>query len=365
MAGDPPLLKDMIDDEAVAALGAAVRSVHPFDEGAFMGAVFDEDWDSRALKQRVRHVATVFHDLLPEPYPEALGVLREAADGMRSAGMAAWALCDFVEVYGLDHPELSLPALEQFTTVISAEFAVRPFIARYPERMMRQHHDWASHADPAVRRLASEGARPRLPWGMALRDLQADPAPLVPILESLRADPSADVRRSVANNLNDISRDHPDLVVSLLTSWQDDSPEMAELTKHALRSLLKQGHPEALALLGFTADAEFEVTALAVDPTLVPVGGATSLKFELRPTAEGRHAFMVDYAITYQNYSQTGSRKVFKGTTAERGRGEPLEMHRRISLASRSTRTIYPGRHRVEVLVNGSSAGTVEFEVVS
>lgn len=355
----------MIDRPAVAVLGSAVASVFPIDEDGFLAAVLDHEWGDRALKQRIRHIATVLRAVLPEPYPEALRVLRKAAERVDPAGMAAWALCDFVELYGLDDPDRSLPALEQFTTVISAEFAVRPFIARYPTRMMRQHLTWAHHPDPAVRRLASEGSRTRLPWGMALRELQSDPSPLLPILEALKNDPSGDVRRSVSNSLNDISKDHPDLVVALLEGWQDDSPDMAALTKHALRTLLKQGHEPAMALLGLAAHAEIVVSELEVDPAVVTVGDHTSLSFAVTSTADNVQALMVDYAVTYQNASGTGSRKVFKGTRTDLGPGERLASRRKISLAQRSTRRIYPGPHRIELLVNGSSVGTVEFEVVS
>ena len=163
---------------------------------------------------------------------------------------------DFVEVYGLDDWEASIPALEEFTQQTSAEFAIRPFIVRYPERTMAQMLEWAGHAHEGVRRLSSEGCRPRLPWAIALSALKADPSPILPILDRLKGDPSESVRRSVANNLNDISKDNPDVVIGVLRRWQaDDTDEMHRLTSHALRTLLKAGNLDALALLGYPPPA--------------------------------------------------------------------------------------------------------------
>lgn len=363
MSDTPQPLKDMIDRPTVTALAEAVAAESDLDLEAFLADVFDNHWPNLALKQRVRHIAATLSSHLPDSYPEALAILIRAADHVTDAGMTAWALCDFVEVFGLDDPDLSIPALERFTVIISAEFAVRPFIERYPNRMIAQHLAWAGNRHPAIRRLASEGIRPRLPWGMALRRLQADPTPIVPILARLRNDPSEDVRRSVANNLNDISKDHPDLVVLVLTSWQDDSLEMATLTKHALRTLLKQGHPAGMALLGFSVNPELETDELSVEPTTVPVGGSTLLRFAATSTGAARQSLMVDYAVEYQNLSGNGSRKVFKGTTTELDPGETFTMRRKISLKPMSTRNILPGPHRVEVYVNGMSAGAVDFEV--
>lgn len=363
---DPPvLLKEMVDLHAVTVIARAVGAESDLDERAFLKDVFDSSWDDLALKERVRHIASTLRSHLPEPYPAALGVLVAALPAVDEAGMAAWSLCDFVEVYGLEDPDVSLPALEEFTKVISAEFAVRPFLIRDPDRMIAQHLEWAHHSDPAVRRLATEGIRPRLPWGTALRSFQKDPTPIIPIVSLLRHDPSEDVRRSVANNLNDISKDHPDLVVQLLSDWQDGTPEVSALIRHALRTLLKKGHAGAMLLLGFSPDISLELAELSVEPSMVLIGGFTTLRCVLTSTEHRSQALMIDYAVEYQNVSGTGSRKVFKGLTTVSNSGETIELRRKISLAQRTTRRILPGPHRVEILANGNRVGSTEFEVAT
>ena len=326
--------------------------------------IFDCDWEERALKQRIRHIAVSIRSFLPDDYAAALRIMREAARSVDGGWMSVWSFNDFVEEYGVDQPDLSLPALEQFTKLASAEFAVRPFIIRYPERMADQMLTWAHDADPLVRRLASEGFRPRLPWGVGIPELKRDPSPIIPVLELLKSDPSEDVRRSVANNLNDISKDHADVVVRLLGEWADGSPEIEGVTKHALRTLLKQGHPGALELLGFHGDVSVDVVGAAIDPAVVRVGDSTVLSAEIRSTGDAPEKLMVDYAVNFQNVSGTGSRKVYKGVVVDLGGGELFVLKRKISLAQRTTRRIIAGPHSVEIQVNGVVHAVVPFDVI-
>ncbi len=364
MTDEPMLLKDLIDRKSVGVIAEAVATARPgLVAEAIVRDVFDDAWEQRELKQRIRHVAVTLHAHLDSDYPSALAVLRRAADGLEETGFAAMAFNDFVEEYGLDHLEDSLAALEQFTILVSAEFAVRPFIVRYPELLMERLRIWSAHDDWRVRRLASEGCRPRLPWGISLPALRADPAPILPILEVLRHDPSEDVRRSVANNLNDIAKDHPDLVVSVLETWQDGSSEITAITKHALRTLLKQGHRGALALLGFRHDPQVEVRATRVEPTSVSIGDSAELSFRVVSTDDRPQTLMVDYAVVFQNASRTGSRKVFKGKVVELAPGGDLAVRRKISLMPMSTRRIFAGAHRAEVQINGVVMAEVDFQV--
>lgn len=364
MAEEPFLLKNMVTRETVGALGSWVGAVSPeFDVGAFVADVFDDGWDDRELKQRTRHITLMLGRHLPDAYPAAVAILLEAADQHGEPGWDAMSLSDFVEVYGMDDPDVSVPALAEFTKLASSEFAVRPFILRYPDRMYAELMDWTHDEDWRVRRLATEGCRPRLPWGMALKPLQRDPTPIVPILAELRSDPSEDVRRSVANNLNDIAKDHPDVVVALLTDWQDGTKESAALTKHALRTLLKKGHPGALRLMGFDPDSAARVTGMGIEPSTPEVGGDARVTFTV--TSEEPHPapFMVDLVVRYLRANGSHSTKVFKLKTVELDLGESLEISRKITFRQLSTRRVYPGLHAVEVQVNGAVRGRLEFEV--
>lgn len=362
---DAPLLKDFVDRESISRLAATVgRFSGQFDAYGFVGAVFDEDWEARALKQRIRHIARMLRSFLPGDYSGALDILLSAAAGGEIGGFAAWCLNDVVEEYGVDDPDLSLPALQQFTRLVSAEFAVRPFIKRYPERMAQQMLAWAHDEDEAVRRLASEGYRPRLPWGMGIPALKKDPSPIILVLEVLHGDPSETVRRSVANNLNDISKDHPGLVVTTLARWGADTPDGVVLRKHALRTLLKRGDPAALELLGFRTDAAVTVSDVSVQPKTVAIGGHVIIEFQVVVTGDLPQPVMVDYAVEFQNRSGTGSRKVFKGRVEEIAAGDSLTFRRKVSLQHMSTRTIFPGTHVVEAQVNGVVRAVGRFEVV-
>jgi len=364
MTADRPLLKDLIDVPSVTALAAGVATVQPdIDAGTIVEQVFDGEWPHRELKQRIRHVAVVLRRYLPPEYPLALAVLRRAASEVGALGFTAMAFNDFVEEYGIEDPKISLMALEQFTTVVSAEFAVRPFIERYPDLLFAQLLTWTRHEDWRVRRLASEGSRPRLPWGMGLPSLQHDPSPILPVLTSLRHDPSEDVRRSVANSLNDISKDHPEVVVDVLASWQDGSSQTDALTKHALRTLLKKGHPGALGVLGFSSEPAVIIRNAKVEPPSVRIGGSVHLSFELVASGPDPQQLMIDYSVEYQNVSGSGSRKVFKGKVVELAGGEHATVRRKISLKPMSTRAILPGPHAVEIQVNGRVLERFGFDV--
>jgi 3-methyladenine DNA glycosylase AlkC len=366
MTDERPLLKDLIDRRSVVALVDAVNRHHPHVvEETVVAEIFDEEWPGRELKQRIRHVAVVLSRYLPAEYADAIAVLKAAAGDVDDLGFTAMVFNDYVEEFGVSDPDVSLPALEVFTTLVSAEFAIRPFIDHYPGTVFPQLWTWAQSDDWRVRRLASEGSRPRLPWGKGVSALKEDPAPILPILATLRSDPSEVVRRSVANNLNDISKDHPDLVVEVLSSWQDGSPEIEALTKHALRTLLKRGHPGAMSVLGFPADPEIEVRIFDVQPATVPIGGSVQLNCVIESIGSDPQSLMIDYAVEFQNRSGRGTRKVFRGKVVELDTGESTDLRRKISLVPLSTREILSGTHAVEVQVNGRVCGRAEFQVTN
>jgi 3-methyladenine DNA glycosylase AlkC len=220
-AGEP--LKNLLNRDSLRESALIIQSVYPsFPVEEFINSTMDETWDGLELKARGRQVTLNLAKFLPADYKEALAVIDKAVANYTSgAFMFGFSFPDFVEVYGQDESnwDLSISALERYTVYWSSEMAVRPFIIRYEERMMAQMIAWSKHENEHVRRLASEGCRPALPWAIALPKYKKDPAPVLPILEQLKADPSQYVRKSVANNLNDISKTHPDLVVKLAKDW--------------------------------------------------------------------------------------------------------------------------------------------------
>jgi 3-methyladenine DNA glycosylase AlkC len=347
-------------------LAAALRAAYPdFDTDRFLARLFDDDWDARALKDKLRQAVLILHDFLPADYRTALDLLRCMAPAVERYGFEKMIFPEFVEVYGLEDWDVSLPALEQFTQQMSAEYAVRPYIIRDQARMMAQMLAWAHHANDSVRRLASEGCRPRLPWGMSLPALKADPAPILPILDVLKDDPSEDVRRSVANNLNDISKDNPDVVLDVLRRWQaDPTPEMQKIINHALRTLVKAGHPGALDLLGFSTGAEIAVRNLTVEPTAISVGEAITFAFEIESTADAPQDLVIDYVVHLVRARGKTSPKVFKLTKRTIAPGETIRITRKHSFAPITTRRYYPGEHAVEIQINGAPFKRQSFDLV-
>ncbi|QDV50939.1 DNA alkylation repair protein [Gimesia fumaroli] len=355
------LLKDHFDRNYLSRLADEIQKHEPsFPKRKMLSFVFDAEWEQRELKQRMRHISYAMREFLPVDYETALKVLMQAAP--QFGGFEAMFFPDFVEVFGLDEWDLSLPALEHFTEYSSSEFAVRPFILQDQKRMMRQMKRWAASKNHHVRRLASEGSRPRLPWAMALPEFKKDPAPTLPLLEKLKADPSEYVRRSVANHLNDISKDHPELVVDIAQKWIKGSPETQWIVKHACRTLLKQGKPEVLALFGYQAPVDICVQNFEMTPAGVAWGKEIQFKFDLVSDASELGLLRVEYAIDFVRQKGASSRKVFKlseGPVSQSSRS----YSRRHSFKPISTRKYYPGWHQIAIIVNGQEMVDGQFEL--
>lgn len=357
--------KDIFDRTFVTELGTAIQELYPsFDANGFVEAVLDAGWPERALMDRMRHIRLTLQRFLPADYPAALDILRRTAEQITRHELSSWVFADYVATYGLEDWEVSIPALEQFTRHMSAEFAVRPFIVRYGRRMLDQMLIWARSEDPALRRLASEGSRPRLPWGIALNALKADPAPLLPILEQLYRDPNEGVRRSVANNLNDIAKDNPEVVIDLLRRWSTDGNSQTQwIVNHALRTLVKAGHPDALALVGAAAGAAVEVRQTAVEPSQIPMGGKVILTFDIVSTADESQELVIDYVVYLLRANGQHTPKVFKLCRRTIAPGEVLHITRAVDFRPVTTRRYYPGPHAVAPQVNGQIFEQVSFVI--
>jgi 3-methyladenine DNA glycosylase AlkC len=360
-----PLLKDMFNMDTVQTLGNALATEYPvFPTKTFIQDVFDDSWEKLELKARVRHITQIIGILLPSDYPEALKILRSTLPHLTEQGFEKMVFPDFVEVYGLEDWPTSMDALEEFTKHVSGEFAIRPFIARYPNQTLNRMLKWAEHPHPGVRRLASEGCRPRLPWGLRLKDLVADPSPVLPILEKLKDDNREEIRRSVANNINDISKDHPDLAVKILTDWQDpEKINRTRLIKHALRSLIKAGHPGALGLLGFSSEPEIKIKNIRLEPEQIKLGGEVQFSFEIHSKSNEEQKLMVDYMVHFLKASGKHSPKVFKLKQITLQPGEKITINRKHGIKPITTRKYYPGIQYFQPQVNGKKFGRVKMNL--
>jgi 3-methyladenine DNA glycosylase AlkC len=352
----PDALKDTLyTHESIEGFAAAfVNICTDFDVDKFLTLIFDDQWDALELKQRMRHIALALHATLPNDYHTALAIMLKATPDLMDYGWLTLSLNDYVELYGLDDWEASIPALEEFTPLCSSEFAIRPFIIRYPERTMDKMLEWAHHPSHDVRRLSSEGCRPRLPWGIALPAFKADPTPILPILEALKTDESEYVRRSVSNNLNDISKDNPQVVLDTLRRWNDEhkTPEMEWMINHALRTLIKAANPDTLSLLGFERPV-VEVSELKLEPEIVPMGDKLTFSFNIKSQSDVPQSLMIDYIVHLMRKNGQQTEKVFKLARKNLLPGETLQITQKRSFASISTRKYYPGEHAIEIQING------------
>ncbi|MEO1090861.1 MAG: DNA alkylation repair protein [Pseudomonadota bacterium] len=368
----PLLLKTLIDATVVDELSARVAAVWPpFDRPGFEAAA-NADLAARALKARSAHIADCLRQRLPEPFEQAIAIVLESLPvpddrgGIEGVdGFRYMPLLDVVGRHGTDDPEPALDALETLTLHFSAEFAIRPFLARFPDRTWPRIDRWAGGADWRLRRLASEGTRPRLPWGERLAASIADPGPGIAVLDRLHADPHPVVRRSVANHLNDVAKDHPDRAVDVATRWWEQSDGAGRGTvRHALRGLVKAGNTRALELMGFHGGDAVAVKRLTVRPDTVRLGEAVTIEVQLHSTAPSPINLVIDYRLDRPIAGGRRSSKVFKLATRRLEPGCSASLERRIVIRQLSTRTYHPGSHEVHLMVNGLDLGSASFELV-
>lgn len=334
-----------------------------FEEKRFLQLIFDAQWENRALKDRMRHITHCLHQYLQFPYKDSIQLFGKVIQLGESDVLAKMFFPDFVEVYGLDDLETSLNALELFTEFASGEFAIRPFIIKYEEKVMSRMLQWSKNKNLHVRRLASEGCRPRLPWAIALPKYKKDPRPILPILENLKNDDSEYVRRSVANNINDISKDNPELVLKIAARWYGHNKQTNWVVKHACRSMLKQGYTQALLLFGFGDPEKIKVKNFVIDTPKVVIGEELHFHFSLENQAKKEEKLRIEYGIDYVKKSGKTSRKIFQITENTYPVGDTL-FRRKQSFQNFTTRKHYPGQHGLAILVNGVEKAHLTFEVI-
>ncbi|OIQ21653.1 MAG: DNA alkylation repair protein [Flavobacterium sp. MedPE-SWcel] len=346
--------------------------VTSFNTKQFLTEIFDASWDDRELKQRMRHTTEVLHKQLSRDYKkdiaDLLRFMRVWDDKAVKVGqydsLAFMFLADYVELYGLDDFETSMMATEVITPFTSCEFSIRPFIIKYPEKGMKQMLAWSKHENLHVRRLASEGCRPRLPWAMALPGLKKDPTLILPILENLKNDTSEYVRRSVANNLNDIAKDNPETVIETAKRWKGETKETDWVVKHACRTLLKQGNQELMGLFGFGSIKDINIKNFNLLTSRVRIGEALAFRFELENRSEVVTKIRLEYNIYYMKANGKLAPKVFKISEKDYETDSTTIIERKQSFKIITTRKFHLGEHQVALVINGNELDKYNFELI-
>ncbi len=351
-------LKNIYTSKFLQDFGYMVSTAYrKFPCEQFVSSVLAYPWDELSLRARMHRIAEVLGKYLPKHYEDALAVLFSIDEDCN--GFPYLFLPDFVTTYGLseEHWDLSMKALEHFTQHSSSEFAIRPFILREPARVMNYMLQCSLHPNEHVRRFSSEGCRPRLPWSMDLPFFKKDPSPVLEVLENLKADPSLYVRKSVANNLNDIAKDNPELVLKTVKHWIGTSLDTDWILRQGCRTLIRKADPDALALFGYTKSTEekplIKNAVLTVEPNQLHIGDSCNLHYSLDIDWETQAHIRLEYGIDFIKSNGKSSRKLFflsDKTVAEKAHLSGTRIH---SFAELTTRRHYPGMHRIVLLING------------
>jgi 3-methyladenine DNA glycosylase AlkC len=372
----PEPFKNLINAETARKAREHITRAWPAFDGKRFEKLAATGLEALELRARAQHLRAALETTLPQDFAHAAAVIeaslaqmtvetdaehspKPAADGL--SGWAVWPLADYIAKRGLAHPQRALTALHALTQRFTAEWSLRPFIEHHPDLTLDTLMQWTTDPSPHVRRLVSEGSRPRLPWGAQLKGLIADPSPTLPLLAALQDDPSPYVRRSVANHLNDIAKDHP----ALLAQWLEQqlpgaSPDRRALLKHASRTLIKQGDPRVLKAWGLGRKFNGTVS-LQLSARTLAVGDTLTISTRLHSNSAHKQTLLIDYAVHHMKANGQTSPKVFKGWLLELAPHASRELHKTHSLRPITTRRYHAGRHTVEIRVNGQALAEQAF----
>ncbi|PAM95066.1 DNA alkylation repair protein [Flavobacterium sp. IR1] len=364
------LIKDIYSVAFYENFGQAVAEVHSvFDKQKFIEAIYEDDFAQKEWKERMKHTTIVLHQFMPEKFPEAVALIDKIIINLKKnkftdGNLAFIFFADYIEMFGLDDFKTSAKAFVSITQFISCEFAVRPFILKYKEQMIDEMTKWSLHENHHVRRLSSEGSRPTLPWAMAIPFLKKDPASILPILENLKNDSSEYVRRSVANNLNDIVKDNPQIVLEIASKWRGLSKETDAIIKHGCRTLLKQGHPEILSHYGLES-TNIELSSFEVKTPIVKIGDYLQFQFHLNNKNIEAKTIRLEYAIHYKKSKGHLAKKVFKISEKIYQPNQLTKIERNQSFKIITTRVFHTGIHQVSIIINGTESEPLNFELIN
>lgn len=358
--------RDVFNRESVSALAERIKTVYDsFAKNEFINYAVN-NFQKLTLSERNQQICKALKKYLPPNFPEAVKILldaqtseleKEELEGRE--GFIVMPQTVFVSENGMDHFDLSMHALEEMTKRFTSEFAIRYFLIEHPQKTLEQMKKWAIAENCHVRRLASEGSRPRLPWAMRLNDFIKDPKPVIEILELMKFSKERLVERSIANNLNDIAKDNPEVVTDTLSKWQKEGVSNWLIT-HALRTLFKQGNPQALKLCGYDPQAKIRLENLKLASQEVIFGETLQFSFEIHSEASER--LMVDYIVHHMKANGKLAPKVFK--LAKKTISGTETMSKSHSIKAISTRKYYPGKHLLQIQINGKVLTEKEFTLV-
>jgi len=369
-------LKNHFKENVPSILAEHIKNLYPEFESELFVEQALAGFSELELLDRGKKLAKDLNDYLPNDFSKSASILEKSmefpltqTDYKPMAPFFYMPHLNYIALYGLDSPDLALPFLKEMTKKFSAEFAIRPFIEKHEDLAFTYFEKWKKDESVHVRRLVSEGTRPLLPWSFKLKKLETNPEKSLELLDFLKDDPEEYVRRSVANHLNDITKKHPEKVLTLCTAWIKNENhslihERKKFVKHALRTLIKQGNPSALALIGIKQNVDFQLIESNVSPKKIKKGEYITIQFTLKNNTSSKQSYLVDFIINFMKKIGSTSPKVFKWTTLELLADNSKTIQKKLLIKDFTTRKIYAGLHSVQLLINGKPVEIGAFEVI-
>ncbi|MFZ4715257.1 MAG: DNA alkylation repair protein [Bacteriovoracaceae bacterium] len=358
--------KNLINQQVVNLISKEIKSVYPsFNETAFKK--LSKDLIPLELKQRVLLITQELKIYLPGHYPEALKVLQKVMQRKNLSGFSLWPFSEYIGQFGLDHFDESMQGMYLLTQHFTSEFAIRPYLLKDPQRVLKFFSSWTNDKDTHIRRWLSEGSRPLLPWGAKIPLFVQDPSYTLPILEKLKFDEELYVRKSIANHLNDISKNHPDVVIATLAAWEKSSPESHRakiewIKRQALRTLIKKGHKNALKLMGVVGKAKTTMGKLKINQKSFKLNDKLNFEFDIFSTSRNQQKLVIDYQIHFVKANGGYGTKTFKLKTFDLEAKEKVIIKKTHSLKSITTMKYYPGLHHLCIQINGEVCAQISWD---
>jgi 3-methyladenine DNA glycosylase AlkC len=356
-----PLKDQFFNPAFYQKLTKDLSEIYPvLERESFLSAV-QKNYHQLELMERLELVSETLKLYLPQNYIETLEIIYELAP--RISGFAGMALPNFVQKFGLEHFDSSLEALKYLSPFSSSEFAIRVYLKADFQKTIKEMEKWAIDENSHVRRLASEGSRPRLPWSFKLDEIINNPKKTARILDALKKDKTLYVKKSVGNHLNDISKDHPEYMLDTVSQWDLKNKHTNWIVKRAIRSLVKAGHPRTFALLGFDAKPKFEINHFYLSGPEIKLGEALNFSFDIKSLSKENQKINIDYLVYYQKKNGELSPKVFKLKELNLGSNQKLNITKKHRFENFTTRKHYTGLHQIQLSINGILQELFNFEL--
>ena len=305
--GAANLTRHVFNNQLVSQLGLNILKYYPdfkFNNFKTYIGIFD---DSITLNERLNLITNALTKYMPKDFCESAQIIKKTLPQYYKTdnnwNQFIWMpVSNFVARNGCNEKYLSISfdLLEEITKHFTCEYAVRPFIEKFEKETINQFKIWTANKNQNIRRLVSEGSRPRLPWARQIKIFKENPLPCLELLQILRNDDSKYVQKSVANHMNDILKTNPKIALNFLRKWKKENNTNTNwIIKHALRNELKKGNIEALKIQGFSLSPKIEISEFSLSDKVVKIGDSIKFSFTLTNSGYITENLIIDYVCFF------------------------------------------------------------------